>query len=124
MVDHPASSPLSLRMVEDGTSEGVALALAGELDLAGAPDLEETLRAAEARDGHLVLDLRELRFIDSTGLSVLVDAHNRRAENGAVGLRLVAQPGPVLRVIEMCGLDRLFEIRVAGAPSRDRATAP
>jgi anti-sigma B factor antagonist len=120
--DLPTSVRTPLEVREAARRDGeVVMTLVGELDLAGAPLLEERLRATEALDGRLVLDLRELRFIDATGLTALVEAHNRREADGR-GLRITAQPGLVLRMLELCGLDRLFEVSVVGTPSPDGAS--
>ena len=52
------------------------IAVSGELDLASSPALEEKLDEVFGSDAELViLDLRELEFMDSTGLSVLIRAH-------------------------------------------------
>lgn len=77
------------------------LRLAGELDLGVTGELETALSDAEAAEnGVLVLDLRALTFIDSTGLRVIVAAHARAAEGGR---RLVVVRGPaeVQRVFEL-----------------------
>ena len=79
----------------------------GELDLATAPGFES--RVLEAlRDGTdgVVLDLRELTFMDSTGVRVMVLAH-QTAQERDVELRLVrpAPGSPVLRIIEISGID-------------------
>jgi len=60
------------------------IAVTGELDLASSPALEEELdRVAATEDLELVvIDLRELEFMDSTGLSVLIRAHQRAEEQG------------------------------------------
>jgi anti-anti-sigma factor len=48
----------------------------GELDIAGAPELEETLSLAMASDAKaIVVDLRGLEFLDSTGLRTIAEAH-------------------------------------------------
>lgn len=53
----------------------------GDLDIAGAPELEETLSLAMASDAKaIVIDLRGLEFIDSTGLRALAQAP--QAEGG------------------------------------------
>ena len=53
----------------------------GDLDIAGAPELEETLSLALASDAaEIVIDLRGLEFVDSTGLRALVQAPH--AESG------------------------------------------
>ncbi len=86
--------------VENGTFR---IALAGELDLAGARQLEEPLAAAE-REGsaRLVIDLERLAFIDSTGLRLLLQADARARERGC---ELVLRPGEpsVQRVFEVTG---------------------
>jgi anti-sigma B factor antagonist len=59
------------------------LALSGELDLASADQLEDAIhKAEEADDLRVVVDLSDLEFMDSTGLSVLLRAQARSRENG------------------------------------------
>jgi anti-sigma B factor antagonist len=76
----------------------------GELDLVSV----ETLRAA--LDGiksaaRLVLDLRGLSFIDSTGLHLLVALH-QRAQRDGFQLTLLAPAAPLDKAIQLCGLDK------------------
>jgi anti-anti-sigma factor len=90
----------------DQRSDGSALVLAvsGELDLATCPELEEHLGRAFASSAELVIvDLRELEFIDSTGLSVLVKAHQQAAEAGA-RFGLVNGGSQVRRLLSLTGL--------------------
>ena len=79
----------------------------GELDLATAPELEEkVLEAVRGGDRSVVLDLRELTFMDSTGVRTIVAAH-KAAEEAGTDLRVI-RPGadnPVSRVIEISGID-------------------
>lgn len=87
-------------MVDDGT---VSLALEGELDLAGAHQMEASLTAAEQNQpARLVVDLSRLQFIDSTGLRLLLQADARAKERG---YELVLRPGEqaVQRVFEVTG---------------------
>jgi anti-sigma B factor antagonist len=59
------------------------LSLTGELDLASAPLLQSELDSPElATAAIVVLDLQELKFLDSTGLRVLLAAHERSRERG------------------------------------------
>ena len=51
-----------------------------------------------------MLDLRNLSFIDSTGLHLLVALH-QRAQRDAFELMLIAPPAPLDRAIRLCGLD-------------------
>ena len=71
-------------------SNGTAVvAVRGDLDLYTAPRLWETLDAAIATTPHeLIIDLSDVAFIDSSGLSVLVKAHKRlRPVDGTVVVR-------------------------------------
>jgi anti-anti-sigma factor len=79
---------------------------AGELDIAAAPQLEQTLREAEARARGVVLDLRELTFMDSSGVHVIVDASTRAR---AAGNRLVVVRGPS-QVDRLLGLSKAADV--------------
>ena len=75
--------------------------VAGELDLATSPQLEQTLREAE-RDARLVvLDLRELTFMDSAGVHTIVDAgiRYRRAGGRMIVVRAPVQVDAVFTLI-------------------------
>ena len=88
----------------------VVLAIFGELDMAGAPRLRQAV-VGEVAGGNnrLVLDLSAVDFIDSVGLGTVVGALRRvRAHDG--DLILVCSEPRILRVFEMCDLDRVFEI--------------
>ena len=78
----------------------------GELDLETAPRLREELVGLVNRGvTELVLDLADLDFIDSSGLSVLIMALKRLRERGGE-LRLRSVPARARRVLEASGLDR------------------
>jgi len=85
--------------------------VSGELDLQTAPELEETLgrTAREARE--VVLDLSEVTFVDSTGISLIVQTDAESRQDG-FGLAMTVSP-PVLRVLRLCDLERLLPIRAA-----------
>ena len=79
----------------------------GELDLSDAPELGRLL-TAEREAGHdLVVDLREMTFIDSSGLAVLVWAA-QSAAGSKRGLRLLPPPPPVMRTFDVTGLRGLL----------------
>ncbi len=89
---------------------GVQLALAGELDMASAAKLEEELAAVEERQpALLVVDLRPLTFMDSSGLRALVAADNRAREQGR-RLALIRGGERVQRVFTITRLDERLEI--------------
>jgi anti-sigma B factor antagonist len=96
------SSNGSLSVRRDALGSDTVLHLAGELDLATAPQLDEAISSTVAE--HLVLDLSDLSFIDSSGISLLVVAIG---DERPVTLR---NPQPtVSRVLELTGLDHLVE---------------
>ncbi|HEX2411904.1 MAG TPA: STAS domain-containing protein [Solirubrobacteraceae bacterium] len=99
----------------DGEDAAV-LALRGELDLDGAPDLRLALiQAIDENPGRrVVVDLDGVDFIDSAGLGVLVGGLKRaRSHDG--DLVLVATGRSVLKVLELTGLTRVFEIHASRA---------
>ncbi len=95
---------LALRSERDGDVH--VIELSGELDLDGAPQLEEELQAAEHGEaGSIVVDLGGLDFIDSTGIRLLVLAAERLPDGRLALLRGRQQ---VHRVFELTDLaDRL-----------------
>jgi anti-sigma B factor antagonist len=108
-IEEPAklgSTEFSVRQHSD--AHGVVLALAGELDLSSAPELERALEEAGALPvKRLILDLAELSFMDSTGVSVLVRT-KQRADGGGRILAVRSPNGQVRRLLELVGLlDRL-----------------
>jgi anti-sigma B factor antagonist len=84
------------------------VAIAGELDLATAPLLEEKLAQAEiSGESSIVIDLSAVTFIDSSGLRALLDATARSLESGD-RLRITEGSAQVNKVFELTGVhDRL-----------------
>jgi anti-sigma B factor antagonist len=84
--------------VVDIRPNAMVVMLSGELDMSSAPILEEALARAEAdAPPALLIDLRGLRFIDSSGLRVLLRALERASTAGRK-LTLVRGPIEVQRV--------------------------
>ena len=75
----------------------------GELDLAVADQLADGLSRAGAECRHLLIDLENCEFIDSTGIAVIVRAHNEFAERGG-RVAVYAPADQVLRVLSLTGL--------------------
>ena len=102
------SKPLELRTENDGKAPRVIAS--GELDLATAEELDAELKRAEASAPEtLVLDLRELQFMDSTGLRIVLAADARARERGAK-LVVVRAPGEVDRVFRLTRMDHHLEL--------------
>lgn len=91
----------------DGEST-VVIEVTGELDLASSPGLQHELEEGAASRARLVIvDLRSLEFMDSTGLSVLVRAHQRATQSGQ-RFGVVRGPQQVQRLLSLTGVaDRL-----------------
>ena len=102
-----------LRISDDGPGS-VRLELQGDLDMTVAPQLLDSLLcAALAYDRHMItVDFKGVTFMDSSGLSVLVEFNRRlRREQSHM---VVANPPPlVLKVMELTGLDTYLDIRPA-----------
>ena len=96
---------------ESDAADGIVrLALTGEFDLSSAALVEDVLKELErGKPDLLVLDLRELTFMDSTGLRVMVSA-DARARDDSRRLAIVQGPEPVHRVFRITGLDDHLEI--------------
>jgi anti-sigma B factor antagonist len=77
----------------------------GELDLCTSPELCQTLGEAQRAAPVVVLDLRELCFIDSSGVHVILDAaHDTRRYGGR--LLIVRGPASVDRVLTLTGVGK------------------
>lgn len=75
----------------------------GELDLAVAGQLDEVLTAAAAECERVLVGLESCAFIDSSGIAVILRAHNRMEEEGH-RLAVYGPSDQVLRVLSMTGL--------------------
>jgi anti-anti-sigma factor len=89
---------------------GVVLTLGGELDLATVPVLQERLDHARRGKAAVVIDLSRLRFIDSSGLDLLVRAERQLRDSGGQ-LVLVRGPRAAHRLFALTNLDSHFEFR-------------
>ena len=101
------------RELADG---GATIRLAGELDISTAADVERLLEELDVSDGpaRIVMDLRGLQFMDSTGLRLLVTADVRLRREGRE-LVLVPGPEPVHRVFRLALLEERLTF-VDGTP--------
>jgi anti-sigma B factor antagonist len=98
----------------------VVLSLAGELDLYNAEEVRGALLDACAGEPSvLVVDLEEVRFIDSTALGVLIEAGARMADRS--GFRLAAPGLGTRRALEVSGLDRHFLVHDTVAEALEAA---
>jgi anti-anti-sigma factor len=77
--------------------------VAGEIDLATAAEMEApVLEMLDNGFAHVVLDLREVTFMDSSGVRVLITAHQRAQDLGA-GLSIVVGTSRIRQTLELSG---------------------
>jgi anti-anti-sigma factor len=101
--------------VED-TGDTVVLSVNGEVDMATAPALEESIKGAlERAPKTLVVDLSGVDFLASAGMSVLIGGNQQAV--GRTRFRLVAAGSATLRPMELTGIAAQFSIH----PTRDQA---
>lgn len=95
-------------VVEHGGA--VVVRLAGELDLYNADAVRQTLfEVVQRAPERLVVDLADVRFIDSTTLGVLIEARSKLPDRRSF---LLAAPGlETRRALEISGLDRHFNVQ-------------
>jgi anti-anti-sigma factor len=109
-IEQPPPDDTSLTVT---TAEGGAWAIVsvrGEIDVSTAGSLEEALRACLASSGRVIIDLSGVRFMDSTGLNVLIRAQSGGAEEPAPVLRLAAVPERVSKLLRLTQLDTVFPV--------------
>jgi anti-sigma B factor antagonist len=97
------------------------IAVEGEIDLATVDALNAAVaRALESGARDLWIDLTDVDFIDSTGLTAVVRAHKALDDDGARRLAVICPPGPARRAFDISGLEAhvtLFEDRSAASAS-------
>ena len=111
------ASPLKIDLSQIGAADVVTVR--GELEVTSALSLATRFsEVVEERSGSVIVDLCDLSFIDSTGLTVLLTAFRRLRKRGRA-MAIVCPPGPVRRVFE---LTRTLET-LSVCDDRDRAMA-
>lgn len=98
-----------LKVAVDVSGGRMVVRVGGEIDLATVPALRDALAAAQARhraeglNGPVAVDVSDVRFIDASGLGVLVAAARRGREGG--GDLVLRDPSPrMYRLLELTGL--------------------
>jgi anti-anti-sigma factor len=119
------ASSIELHPADSGASYSV-IAVTGELDLSAASVFSEMLRrAAEEHPGGLLIDLSNCGFIDSTGISLLLNA-SRRQTRAREGMAVLCPNPTPHRVFEITGTLATLNVveddaAAEGAIARSRA---
>jgi anti-sigma B factor antagonist len=88
----------------------VRVVAAGEVDLFSVGRLRDQLAELFAAGWHdVVADLREVRFMDSSGVHALLEA-DRNARAGGARLTVMVEPGPISDLLELTGTDRVLTL--------------
>jgi anti-sigma B factor antagonist len=95
---------LSLDVSSDPTGQ-VVIAVAGEVEMVTAPQLAACILEHATSD--VVVDLSNVTFLDSSGITALVHGYNELRKNGHT-LRTTGERDLIRRVLEISGLDGLF----------------
>jgi anti-anti-sigma factor len=99
-----------LELTVESEGDVVRLALTGELDISSASRVEREIALLEDQTPRvLVLDLRGLEFMDSTGLRIVVSA-NARAEQAGRRLVVVRGPEAVHRIFRITRLEERLDM--------------
>jgi anti-sigma B factor antagonist len=105
----PVYTPFSISVRPDRSR--VAVVPEGELDAGGVDALEQEVRELRrAGFDHIVVDLRQLAFIDSAGLRGLLSVRNDALRDG-YRLTLLRGPRNVQRLFELTATQGLFDWR-------------
>ncbi|MFN2628479.1 MAG: STAS domain-containing protein [Gaiellaceae bacterium] len=103
--------PVQLTITERREDAQLRLVLGGELDILTAVHfgarMDEIVRRG---DGDVAVDLRSLRFVDSAGLHILLNAQRRLIRRGR-RLTVWCTPGPVARAIQLARLSETLGLR-------------
>ena len=88
------------------------VSLLGEIDVSNITEFKETLLAGiEQHSPHILLDCGGLKYIDSTGLGVLVSAYKKASELGG-GIRIIHLKPYLKKIFMITALDKIFNIEV------------
>lgn len=108
--------PFEMESIHAG-GDCAVLRITGEIDVYTAPALrEQVIHLIETGIRHLIIDLRRVTFLDSTGLGALVGSLKRlRTYDGS--LKLVTSADRIMAIFRITGLNRAFVLcpTVAGA---------
>jgi anti-sigma B factor antagonist len=113
---------LKLLLEQEPAGAWTLVRVAGEVDMANAADLQTYLSSVAGTSGLVALDLSSVTFIDSTGLTALIQTYKLVQPGGSF---LLLAPSPeVSRVLEVTGLDRLFRISSTKEPPEPVTSPP
>ncbi|MEU6807471.1 STAS domain-containing protein [Streptomyces sp. NPDC046831] len=99
--------PGRLSVVSTATDGMRVLTVAGEIDHHTVGALQKALSADAGASPRTVADMRQVTFMDSTGINALIAAHHQLTRAGG-WLRLAGPQAPVMRIVELVGVDAVI----------------
>ncbi|MEU6595380.1 STAS domain-containing protein [Streptomyces sp. NPDC046881] len=109
-----------LKITTRDAADGPVLEISGELDYANAAQLRDLIPTVGLRPGQrLTLDLGEMAFCDSSGITAMIAARSH-AHAAQADVVLAAVPAHTLRVLRIVGLDQIFAVEAG----EETATRP
>lgn len=102
---------MELQISKEMKGNTAVISVQGEVDMYNAPGLKEKVLAVMEQEGlkMMVLDLREVDYIDSTGLGILIGFRRRMIEGGGE-MRVVIRSKRMKRLFEVTGLAKVFGV--------------
>jgi anti-anti-sigma factor len=100
----------ALTITVESVDDVPVIRAAGELDLATVPEMRTVVtEVAERRPRALIFDFREIAYMDSSGLGILVSAKKRLGSYRGEVVVITAQPS-VLKALSLSGLDQIMRV--------------
>jgi anti-sigma B factor antagonist len=96
-------------VAESWVERTVVVAVSGDLDIATVPELAEAIQAAVRKEpAALIVDLSQVDFLASAGMSLLIAVHEEFGPSGRFGV--VADGPSTSRPLKMIGIDRVIDV--------------
>ncbi|MEU6587672.1 STAS domain-containing protein [Streptomyces sp. NPDC046881] len=105
-----AGQTVQLSVVTSATDGIRVLSLAGEIDHHTGDTLRQALDASDSPRPCVVVDMRQVTFMDSSGINIFLAAHRALSEAGG-WLRLADVGDSVMRTISLVGVDTVIDCR-------------
>jgi anti-anti-sigma factor len=107
---YTSAMPQEFEVDVDSGSGRATVRVSGEFDLAATEAVENALLSVEnGANSEIVLDLREVTFLDSTGLRTITSADHRARGSGRV-LKVVRGPEQVQKLLYVTGMDKILPL--------------
>lgn len=102
---------MAMQVNREEIGKAVVLTVEGSVDIYSSPELRGELKVAlEKKAPRIVVDMKGVTFVDSSGLATLIEALQR--VHGYTGQLLLCNLSPtVLGVFQLANLDNIFKIR-------------